>query len=214
MIREWIIKWLARGHRPKEFVFPEILRTARRVLVLMPEAMNEFRQAEFFLSRLPQAFADAKVTLLYPPHSLAPRFYNPHGFRVVVPDTKNVWWWNIPRRAFLDELFRTSFDLVIILNKTQSVFYAAVSIASGTPVRIGLPEGMGSPFVTVELRHGREAADTKTEFILFIEMIRKMARTVSQAQSLPTVPPMARRRRSLRTAARQNDHAATVQRRN
>jgi hypothetical protein len=42
-------------------------------------------------------------------------------------------------------------------------------------VRIGLPDGPGAPFVNVELRHGREKADIKTEFILFVEMIRKLA---------------------------------------
>jgi len=42
-------------------------------------------------------------------------------------------------------------------------------------MRLGLPNGMGEPYVTVELRHGREQADIKTEFILFIEMIRRLA---------------------------------------
>ena len=175
MIRHWLIRWFAGRDRPQEFAFPSVLRGARRVLVFMPSEMEAFRQAEYFLSRLPQAFNKAKVTLLYPPKSMAPRFYNPHGFQVVVPEDKQVRWWGIPRRAFLESLFEHPFDIVITLDKSPSVFFAAVVIASGTPVRIGLPDGMGRPFVTVELRHGRPTADAKTEFILFIEMIRKLA---------------------------------------
>jgi hypothetical protein len=174
-IRQLIIRWWAGKDSPREFAFPAALQSARRVLVFMPADLDTFRQSEFFLSRLPQAFPRAKISLLYPPKSLAPRFYNPHGFKVVVPDPKAVWWWGSPRRSFMDSLFEVSFDVVITLNKEPSVFFAAVAITSETAIRIGLPGGMGWPFVTVELRHGREAADTKTEFILFVEMIRRLA---------------------------------------
>jgi hypothetical protein len=192
MIRRWIIRWLARRDQPQEFVFPRALRDARRVLVFMPSETDAFRQAEYFLSRLPQAFERAKVTLLYPPKSLAPRFYNPHGFQVIVPEDKQVWWWGLPRRAFLAKLFEQSCDVLITLDKEPSVFFAAVSVASGTPVRIGLPDGMGRPFVTIELRHGRQSADARTEFILFVEMIRKLA--ITPAGSTVTAPPAARLR--------------------
>lgn len=185
MIRRWIIRWWAHRDRAVEFEFPGVLRRARRVLILMPDRLEAFRQSDYFLTRLPQAFGKARITLLYPPRSLAPRFYNPHGFRVIVPDDKQVWWWGIPRRRFLNELFEKSFDVVILLNKEQSVFYSAVAVASRTPLRLGLPEGMGKPFVTVELRHGRAGADVKTEFILFSEMIRKLARS----EAPPGPPP-------------------------
>jgi|GEM_PF-2765432 len=178
MIRDLIIRWLARRYAPAEFAFPHVLRNARRVMVLMPLSLEAFRLSEYFLSRLPQAFPDAKITLLYPPKSLAPRFYNPHGYRVVVPEPRQVWWFSLPRRAFLEKLFESKFDVIIILNKEPSVFYSAAVMASGTAVRIGLPGGMGAPFVTVELRHGRDDADVKTEFILFVEMLRKMSRVV------------------------------------
>ena len=184
-LRHWIIRFWAAKESPKEFAFPAALQNARRVLVFMPADLESFRQSEFFLSRLPQAFPRAKVTLLYPPKSLAPRFYNPHGFKVLVPELKSVWWWGAPRRAFMDKLFESKFDIVISLNKEPSVFFAAVAITSETAVRIGLPGGMGAPFVTVELRHGREAADTKTEFILFIEMIRKLATPVAPTDGAP-----------------------------
>jgi hypothetical protein len=179
MIREWIIHWWARHDRPREFTFPGDLRQARRVLVLMPTAIEAMRQSEFFLARLPQAFPQAKVFLLYPPKSLAPRFYNPYGFEAVVPTASQVGWWGIPRRSFLNDLFRKPYDVLISLNKELTVFHAAVAVGSQTPVRIGLPGGMGHPFVTVELRHGRAAADIKTEFILFVEMIRKLAASPS-----------------------------------
>ncbi len=175
MIQEWLIRWWARREEPKEFSFPGALQTAKRVLVLMPIALESMHQSEFFLSRLPHAFPHAKVTLLYPPKSLAPRFYNPYGFTPVVPESSNVGWFGIPRRSFLTKLFETPFDLVIALNKETTVFHAAVMSSSQTPVRIGLPGGMGRPFVTIELRHGREDADEKTEFILFVEMLRKLA---------------------------------------
>ncbi len=184
MIRRWIIRWWAGRDRVQEFEFPGVLRRARRVLILMPEALDAFRQSEYFLTRLTQTFGKARITLLYPPKSLAPRFYNPHGFRIVVPGDKDVWWWGIPRRRFLNELFEKPFDVVISLNKEQSVFYAAAAVASGTPLRLGLPDGLGKPFVTVELRHGRDGADIKTEFILFSEMIRKLARS----EVLPNPP--------------------------
>jgi len=179
MIKQWIIRWWARHDRAREFTFPGDIQHARRVLVLMPTAIEAMRQSEFFLARLPQAFPSAKVTLLYPPKSMAPRFYNPYGFAVVVPAAGQVGWWGIPRRSFLDDLFRTPFDVLISLNKELTVFHAAVAVGSQTPVRIGLPDGIGPPFVTVELRHGRAAADIKTEFILFVEMIRKLAATPS-----------------------------------
>lgn len=175
MIREWLIKWWANKEQPKEFAFPGALQSARRILVLMPLELEAMHQAEFFLSRLPQAFPQGKVTLLYPPKALAPRFYNPYGFTALVPEPSHVGWFDMPRRAFLDKLFDPPFDIVIALNRVPTVFYAAVIMTSQTPVRIGLPGGMGKPFVTIELRHGREEADTKTEYILFVEMLRKLA---------------------------------------
>ncbi|MEW5702482.1 MAG: hypothetical protein AB1792_09665 [Candidatus Zixiibacteriota bacterium] len=179
MIKQWIIRWWARHDRPREFTFPGDLQQARRVLVMMPTDIEAMRQSEFFLARLPQAFPKAKVSLLYPPKSLAPRFYNPYGFAAVVPTSSHVGWWGMPRRPFLNELFHEPYDVLISLNKELTVFHAVVAVASQTPVRIGLPDGMGHPFVTVELRHGRVAADVKTEFILFVEMIRKLAATPS-----------------------------------
>jgi ADP-heptose:LPS heptosyltransferase len=181
MIRELLIRWWARRDEPREFTFPTDLQRARHILVLMPLSIETLRQSEFFLARLPQAFPEAKVTLLYPPKTLAPRFSNPYGFQIVVPADSDVGWWGRPRRRFLDELFQQPFDVIIALNKEPAVYYAAVAVASGTPVRIGMPGGMGHPFVTVELRHGRPAADVKTEFILFGEMIRKLAASPSPA---------------------------------
>jgi len=175
MIREWLIKWWANKDEPREFTFPGALQTAKRVLVLMPLDLEGMHQSEFFLSRLPQAFPKGKVTLLYPPKSLAPRFYNPYGFIALVPEPSHVRMFDMPKRAFMDKLFETPFDIVIALNKTPTVFYAAIIMSSKTPVRIGLPGGMGKPFVTIELRHGRNGADVKTEYILFVEMLRKLA---------------------------------------
>lgn len=175
MIREWLIRWLAKKEEPREFTFPGALQTARRILVLMPLDLEGMHQSEFFLSRLPQAFPNGKVTLLYPPKALAPRFYNPYGFIALVPEPSHVGMFDMPKRAFLEKLFDPPFDVVIALNKVPTVFYAAVIMKSQTPVRIGLPGGMGKPFVTIELRHGREQADVKTEYILFVEMLRKLA---------------------------------------
>ncbi|MBI3872543.1 MAG: hypothetical protein HY304_05655 [candidate division Zixibacteria bacterium] len=179
MLSRWLIRWFARHDVVREFSFPGDLRQARRILVLMPLALDDLHQSEFFLSRLPQAFPSAKVTLLYPPRTLAPRFYNPYGYKLVVPEAAQVTWWGIPRRAFLGQLFATPYDVIITLNREPTVFHAAVAVASQTPVRIGLSHGMGRPFITVELRHGRGSADLKTEFILFIEMIRKLTVTPS-----------------------------------
>ena len=81
----------------------------------------------------------------------------------------------MPRKKFTATLIAKPFDVLITLNREQSVFFGAVTVQSGAPVRMGLPNGMGDPFVNVELRHGRETADIKTEFILFIDMIRKLA---------------------------------------
>jgi hypothetical protein len=175
MIKEWLIKWWANKCDDAEFTFPAALRSARRILVLMPLDLEELHQSEFFLSRLPQAFPGAKVTLLYPPKSLAPRFYNPYGFTALVPEASHVGPFGMPKRKFLDQLFEQPFDVMIALNRQPTVFFAGVAMSSHTPARIGLPGGMGRPFVTIELRHGREAADTKTEYILFVEMLRKLA---------------------------------------
>lgn len=175
MIRDWLIKWWARRASPQDFNFPGALQTAKRVLVLMPVELEALHQSEFFLSRLPQAFPHGKVTLLYPPKSLAPRFYNPYGFTALVPEPSHVGMFDMPKKAFLAKLFDPPFDIVISLNKEPTVFYAAVIMSSNTAMRIGLPGGMGKPFVNVELRHGRAEADVKTEYILFVEMLRKLA---------------------------------------
>jgi hypothetical protein len=106
---------------------------------------------------------------------MAPRFSNPYGFTTVVPQSADVGPFGVPKRRFMDRLFETPFDVIIVLNKEQTVFYAAIAMSSRTPARIGLPDGMGKPFVTIELRHGRTEADVKTEYILFVEMLRKLA---------------------------------------
>jgi len=175
VIKEWLIKWWANKDEPQEFSFPGALQSAKRILVLMPLDLEGMHQSEFFLSRLPQAFPKAKVTLLYPPKSLAPRFYNPYGFIAMVPEPSHVGMFDVPKRSFLAKLFEAPFDVVIALNKVPTVFYAAVIMSSRTAMRIGMPGGMGKPFVTIELRHGRTEADVKTEYILFVEMLRKLA---------------------------------------
>ena len=175
MIRRCLLWWWTRRDKRAEFTFPGALRTARRVLILMPSTQEGSRQSEFFLTHVPRAFPKSEVTLLYPPKSLTARFYNPYGFHAVVPSSSQVGWWGNPRKKFLQKLFEKPFDVLITLDREPSVFLAAVMATSGTPMRLGLPNGMGEPYVTVELRHGREQADIKTEFILFIEMIRRLA---------------------------------------
>ena len=175
MIRRWLLWWWTRRDNHSEFTFPGALRDARRVLILMPSSQEGSRQSEFFLTHVPRAFPKSEVTLLYPPRSLTARFYNPYGFHAIVPSSSQVGWWGIPRKKFLRTLFEKPYDVIITLDREPSVFLAAVMVSSQTPVRLGLPNGMGAPFVTVELRHGREEADIKTEFILFIEMIRRLA---------------------------------------
>lgn len=175
LVRRWLLWWWARKEEPAEFRFPQALHDAKRVLILMPEAADALRQSEAFLSRVPRIFPKIHVTLIYPPKSMVARFYNPYGFECVVPDSRQVGWLGVPRKGFLAKLFEKPYDIVISLNRSASVFSGAMTIASKAPVRIGLPDGMGGPWVNVELRHGREQADVKTEFILFVEMIRKLA---------------------------------------
>lgn len=195
LIRRWLLWWWARRDQPSEFRFPQALRDAKRVLILMPAAIDAMRQSEVFLSRVPRAFPKSHVTLLYPPNSMVARFYNPHGFQCVVPDSKQVGWLGVPRRRFLRKMFEKPYDVLISLNREPSVYLGAMTISSKAAVRIGLPDGMGKPFVNVELRHGRERADIKTEFILFIEMIRKLASEPSVGPVRPNSPklrPLAR----------------------
>lgn len=175
LVRQWILWWWARKEVPSEFRFPSALQDARRVLILMPDAADALRQSEVFVSRVPRIFPKTHVTLIYPPKSMVARFYNPYGFQSIVPEPKQVGWLGIPRKSFLKKVFEKPFDVTISLNRASSVFFGIMTIASKAPVRIGLPDGMGGPFVNVELRHGREEADIKTEFILFVEMLRKLA---------------------------------------
>ncbi len=174
-VRRWILWWWARKEVPSEFRFPQALQDAKRILILMPDAVEALRQSEVFLSRVPRIFPKTHVTLIYPPKSMVARFYNPYGFESIVPDSKQVGWLGVPRKSFLKKVFDKPFDIAITLNRSASVFFGIMTIASKAPVRIGLPDGMGGPFVNVELRHGREQADIKTEFILFVEMLRKLA---------------------------------------
>ena len=177
-VRRWLLWWWARKDVPAEFRFPQAVQNAKRLLILMPEATEALRQSEVFLSRVPRIFPKTHVTLIYPPKSMVARFYNPYGFQSVVPDSRQVRWLGVPSKKFMKQLFEKPYDVVISLNRTASVFFGILTIASKAPVRIGLPGGMGGPFVNVELRHGREQADLKTEFILFVEMIRKLATPV------------------------------------
>jgi len=174
MIRRLLLWWLRCRNHPGEFSFPGALLRARRLLVMMPGPKEPFRQAEYFLSRVPRVFPRTKVTLLYPPKSIAATFYNPYGFEVVVPAMGDVGPFGWPRRKLRRRLFAKPFDLVITLDKEPSLFFATLLIKSQTPARIGLPGGLGLPFTSVELRPARRTADPKTEFILFIEMMRKL----------------------------------------
>lgn len=174
MIRRFLLWWLKTRNQQGEFSFPGALVHCRHLLVIMPGLSEPFRQAEYFLSRVPRVFPRAKVTLLYPPRSIAATFYNPYGFEVIVPAVGDVGPLGWPRHRLLRRLFVKSFDLVITLDKEPSLFCAALLVKSQTPARIGLPGGLGTPFTSVELRPARRAPDPKTEFILFIEMMRKM----------------------------------------
>lgn len=175
MIRRWILWWWARKSVPAEFSFPQALRDAKRVLLLMPSSVEALREVEVFLSRLPRVFPRAEVTLLYPPKSMIARFYKPYGFTTIVPGRADVGFFGIPRAKFLATLLEKQFEVLISLNRLPSVFFGVITVSSKAPVRLGLPDGMGEPFINVELRHGRENADIKTEFILFVDMLRKLA---------------------------------------
>lgn len=198
MIRRLLLWWWARRSVPSEFTFPKALRDARRVLILMPSQNEALRQSEVFLSRVRQVFPRAEVTLLYPPKTMVARFYNPYRFKIATPEKGDVWWFGIPRKSFVRRVLPQPFDVLITLNRAENVFFAAVTMLSQTPVRIGLPNGMGDPFINVELRHGRDTTDIKTEFILFIDMIRRLATTQAAAQpdtskpSQPGAPPATR----------------------
>ena len=181
MIRRVLLWWLKTRNEAGEFSLPGALIHCRQLMIIMPGPQEPFRQAEYFLSRVPRVFPRAKVTLVYPPRSIAPTFYNPYRFDVVVPAIGDVGPFGWPRRKLLRRLFNKPFDLVITLDKEPSLFFAALLIKSQTPARIGLLGGLGMPFTSVEFRPTRNSPDPKTEFILFIEMMRKMTLPPSPA---------------------------------
>jgi len=176
-VRRWLLWWWARKDVPAEFRFPQAVQNAKRLLILMPEATEALRQSEvsshayreFFPRPMSpdlssQEHGRAFFTILWIP-KCRPRFpASPLAGR--------------PEQEIHEAVVREAVRCRHSLNRTASVFFGILTIASKAPVRIGLPGGMGGPFVNVELRHGREQADLKTEFILFVEMIRKLATPV------------------------------------
>jgi hypothetical protein len=77
------------------------------------------------------------------------------GFRSFAPHRMEIKWYDFPNESFFNRIRNLKSNLVIDLDVEKSCFNAAVSAASGAPLRVGLFGLWGPPIHNVEIKSGR-----------------------------------------------------------
>ncbi len=134
---------------------------AGRIVVLLPA--NNSRRTEVLCEseRLTLAFPTSEICLISMPDDKVRETARREGYRVFTPNRSELSWYDFPNSSFLTRIKNLKSSLVLDLDPSRSCFNAAVSLASGAPLRVGVFGSWGRPIHNVEIKSGGSGSQSE-----------------------------------------------------
>ncbi len=125
---------------------------AGRVVVLLPS--DKIRRSEVLSEseQLSLAFPASEICLISMPDDNVRQIARREGYRIFTPNRTELSWYDFPNSSFLTRIRNLKSSLVLDLDPSRSCFNAAVSLASGAPLRVGVFGSWGRPVHNVEIK--------------------------------------------------------------
>jgi len=136
--------------RPEVIPFSETFNKAKRILILLPTKVESFAIALNHLSSFSSFFTDSQKFLLLP--------FDGEGFlchlknfEILKLRKSHLNWLSLPNKRLIRKLKELRFDFAVDLDLEKNLFNAYLSFLSGSPLRIGIKNGVGLPFYNFEI---------------------------------------------------------------
>ncbi|MEE4311466.1 MAG: hypothetical protein V2J62_06310 [candidate division KSB1 bacterium] len=129
----------------------DALKTARRILVLMPQDPEEFKVAWEILPQLEASFPDAKLTVIMQElYWKLSREQGNYGMIFVSQSDKNIW--DLPQHSLINKVAASNYDIAIDLNNDFNLLSTLLCHKSNAPLRICIKDPDRDPFYNVSFR--------------------------------------------------------------
>ncbi len=119
--------------------FMDTLVDARRILVIMPEKLEDFGIARNYMSVLKRNFPKARITLV-----LKEQYQNlidqSHHFGTIFVTSTSKNLFGLPKKELIQKVAGSGYDITIDLNHTFQFFSTYLSLKSRAKLRIGLED--------------------------------------------------------------------------
>lgn len=128
------------------------LKGSGRVLVLLPADEASRNEVLYDATTIARAFPVSEICLVSMPNSEVRELARREGFRSFAPHSLEISWYGFPNKSFFNRIRNLRSRLVVDLDFERSCFNAAVSAASGAPLRVGLFGIWGPPIHNIEVK--------------------------------------------------------------
>lgn len=152
------------------------LANAKKVLIYMPQKVEQFGAALKALERLRKARPKWKITVLSKMEMVS--FIDTKLKLDILPYSKNdINFAGLPRTALRQLIQKSNFDIALDLNLKFDIFVIALFNISNAPIRVCFNNNEKAPFHNVEIRVNQAESLTNkyNAMVKYITMISDMA---------------------------------------
>lgn len=146
------VGWLMKSLETTVVDIGKQLESSGRVLVLLPSDEASRRKVLDDATTIASAFPVSEICLVSMPDSDVRVLARREGFRSFAPHSLEISWYGFPNKSFFNRIRNLRSRLVVDLDFDKSCFNAAVSAASGAPLRVGLFGIWGPPIHNIEIK--------------------------------------------------------------
>ena len=157
IVQELKVRWLKKSLKETIIDFGSQLKSPGRILVLLP-ADTSLRSKVLKNSRfLAETLSMSEICFVSMPNDEIRELARREGFRSFAPHQLEMSWYNFPNNSFFHRVRNLRSTMVVDLDFERNCFNAAVTVASGAPLRIGRFGVWGRPIHNIEVKSVKSA---------------------------------------------------------
>ncbi len=147
----WYSRIHFRGNRDRVLSFTEAFIRARRALVLFPETPIDSDSSSAVLKYIARRYAAGGVVVVIR-HDLKAAVSPVPWVKMVTYDRDDISTWHTPRKALVQRMKGTTYDVAFDLNVGLSLPSAFLCKASNAPLRVSFLKDQGDRFYNFQVQ--------------------------------------------------------------
>jgi ADP-heptose:LPS heptosyltransferase len=149
-IGTWYARTQYRSKRDPIIRFNDVLSSAKRALVILPEVEEDLPAVQSTVRVLCDKFHRGAITIVgrdNQPHAYARQ----RGIEVISYTEEDLTSFFLPRHELLQKVKKSTFDVAFDLNRSFSLSSAVLCRASHAPVRVGFTKSYADEFYNFQI---------------------------------------------------------------